>query len=139
MALILNKTEVMEFLDEVFPQVRNSFSIDELEEKSIKMRLLVNDSHLRPGGTVSGPSMFSLADVSVYAMVLGMIGRQALTVTTNCSIDFMRKPKAGKDLIATGKLLKLGRLLAVGDVLLQSEGEDEIVARATLTYAIPLK
>ena len=83
--------------------------------------------------------MFSLADVSVYAMVLGMIGRQALTVTTNCSIDFMRKPKAGKDLIATGKLLKLGRLLAVGDVLLQSEGEDEIVARATLTYAIPLK
>ena len=139
MALILNKTEVMEFLDEVFPQVRNSFSIDELEEKSIKMRLLVNDSHLRPGGTVSGPSMFSLADVSVYAMVLGMIGRQALTVTTNCSIDFMRKPKAGKDLIATGKLLKLGRLLAVGDVLLQSDGEDEIVARATLTYAIPLK
>lgn len=139
MALLLNKTEVMEFLDEVFPQVRNSFSIDELEEKSIKMRLLVNDSHLRPGGTVSGPSMFSLADVSVYAMVLGMIGRQALTVTTNCSIDFMRKPKAGKDLIATGKLLKLGRLLAVGDVLLQSDGEDEIVARATLTYAIPLK
>ncbi|OWU77060.1 PaaI family thioesterase [Phaeobacter sp. 22II1-1F12B] len=139
MALILNKTEVMEFLDEVFPQVRNSFSIDELEEKSIRMRLLVNDSHLRPGGTVSGPSMFSLADVSVYAMVLGMIGRQALTVTTNCSIDFMRKPKAGKDLIATGKLLKLGRLLAVGDVLLQSDGEDEIVARATLTYAIPLK
>lgn len=139
MALILNKTEVMEFLDEVFPQVRNSFFIDELEEKSIKMRLLVNDAHLRPGGTVSGPSMFSLADVSVYAMVLGMIGRQALTVTTNCSIDFMRKPKAGKDLIATGKLLKLGRLLAVGDVLLQSEGEEEVVARATLTYAIPLK
>ena len=139
MALILNKTEVMEFLDEVFPQVRNSFSIDELEEKSIRMRLLVNDSHLRPGGTVSGPSMFSLADVSVYAMVRGMIGRQALTVTTNCSIDFMRKPKACKDLIATGKLLKLGRLLAVGDVLLQSDGEDEIVARATLTYAIPLK
>ena len=139
MALILNKTEVMEFLDEVFPQVRNSFSIDELEEKSIRMRLLVNDSHLRPGGTVSGPSMFSLADVSVYAMVLGMIGRQALTVTTNCSIDVMRKPKACKDLIATGKLLKLGRLLAVGDVLLQSDGEDEIVARATLTYAIPLK
>ena len=139
MALILNKTEVMEFLDEVFPQVRNSFSIDELEEKSIRMRLLVNDSHLRPGGTVSGPSIFSLADVSIYAMVLGMIGRQALTVTTNCSIDFMRKPKACKDLIATGKLLKLGRLLAVGDVLLQSDGEDEIVARATLTYAIPLK
>ena len=139
MALILNKTEVMEFLDEVFPQVLNSFFIDELEEKSIRMRLLVNDSHLRPGGTVSGPSMFSLADVSVYAMVLGMIGRQALTVTTNCSIDFMRKPKAGKDLIASGKLLKLGRLLAVGDVLLQSDGEEEIVARATLTYAIPLK
>jgi uncharacterized protein (TIGR00369 family) len=101
------------------------------------MRLLTAERHLRPGGTVSGPSMFSLADVAVYVMVLGMIGPKELAVTTNCSIDFMRKPVAGVDLVAEGRLIKLGRLLAVGDVHLFSEGSTDMVARATLTYAIP--
>ena len=137
MGLKLDAGEVMAFLDEVFPQVRDDFVIDRLDPMEITMRLKVADRHLRPGGTVSGPSMFALADVSVYAMVLGMIGRQALTVTTNCSIDFMRKPDAGTDLVAEGKLLKLGRLLAVGDIHLRSAGEEALVARATLTYAIP--
>ncbi|WP_109464483.1 PaaI family thioesterase [Albibacillus kandeliae] len=137
MGLKLDAGEVMAFLDEVFPQVRDDFVIDRLDPMEITMRLKVADRHLRPGGTVSGPSMFALADVSVYAMVLGMIGRQALTVTTNCSIDFMRKPAAGTDLVAEGKLLKLGRLLAVGDIHLRSAGEEALVARATLTYAIP--
>jgi len=137
MGLKLDAGEVMAFLDEVFPQVRDDFVIDRLVPMEITMRLKVADRHLRPGGTVSGPSMFALADVSVYAMVLGMIGRQALTVTTNCSIDFMRKPAAGTDLVAEGKLLKLGRLLAVGDIHLRSAGEEALVARATLTYAIP--
>jgi len=66
-----------------------------------------------------------------------MIGPKALAVTTNCSIDFMRKPAAGVDLIAECRLLKLGRVLAVGDVLIRSEGQSEPVARATLTYSIP--
>ena len=139
MALALDKTEVMAFMDEVFPQVKGTYAIDTLEEMSIRMRLIADDRHLRPGGTVSGPAMFGLADCATYAMVLGMIGRQALTVTTNCSIDFMRKPASGLDLIAEGRLLKLGRLLAVADILLRSEGQEAVVARASLTYAIPPK
>jgi len=98
---------------------------------------LVGERHLRPGGTVSGPSIFALADVSVYLAVLAMIGPQGLAVTTNCSIDFMRKPAARTDLIAECRLLKLGRVLAVGEVLVFSEGMTQPVARASLTYSIP--
>ncbi len=101
------------------------------------MRLNVGAHHLRPGGTVSGPSMFGLADVGAYLAILSRIGPVALAVTTNCSIDFMRKPAAGVDLIAKARLLKLGRALAVTDCLLFSEGMDAPVARATLTYSIP--
>ena len=100
-------------------------------------RLLVDNRHLRPGGTVSGPSIFALADVSAYLMTLARIGPKALAVTTNCSIDFMRKPAAGVDLIAKTRLLKLGKLLSVCDVLVFSEGMEAPVARASLTYAIP--
>jgi uncharacterized protein (TIGR00369 family) len=81
--------------------------------------------------------MFALADVAVYLAILSRLGPVALAVTTNCSIDFMRKPKAGVDLLAQTRLLKLGRSLAVGDVLIRSEGMADPVARAGLTYAIP--
>jgi uncharacterized protein (TIGR00369 family) len=137
MSLALDKEELAAYLHEVFPQVRDDFAIDELTEGGVTMRLLTAERHLRPGGTVSGPSMFALADVTVYALVLSRIGRAALAVTTNCSLDFMRKPAAGVDMIAKGKLLKLGRVLAVGDVLLFSEGSDKPVARASMTYSIP--
>lgn len=139
MTLAMNADEVMAYLDEVFPQVRGDFAIDALDEESITIRLLTDERHLRPGGTVSGPSMFALADCAVYMMVLARIGRQAMAVTTNCSLDFMRKPEAGKDLIAECRLLKLGRALAVGDVLIHSDGFDKAVARATMTYSIPPK
>lgn len=137
MALALNKEELSQYLVEVFPQVRDDFAIDALTEDSVIMRLLTAERHLRPGGTISGPSMFALADVSVYAMVLARVGRQALAVTTNCSMDFMRKPDGDAQMIAECRLLKLGRTLAVGDVLMFSEGSDKPVARATLTYSIP--
>lgn len=137
MSLALNIDELAIYLEEVFPQVRNDFAFDLLEEDRLRMRLLVGERHLRPGGTISGPSMFSLADCAVYAMVLARVGRKALAVTTNCSIDFMRKPAAGVDLIADCRLLKLGRVLAVGDVLIFSDGLNKPVARATLTYSIP--
>lgn len=137
MSLALNKDELADFLYEVFPQVREDFAIDALSMKGVTMRLLTADRHLRPGGTVSGPSMFALADVAVYAMVLSRVGRKALAVTTSCSLDFMRKPVAGVDLVAQGRLLKLGRVLAVGDILMFSQGSDQPVARATMTYAIP--
>lgn len=129
--------EMEAFLVSDFPQIDDQFTIEATSEEHLTVRLNVNDSHLRPGGTVSGPSMFALADVSMYLAVLERIGPVALAVTTNCSIDFMRKPEAGKDLIATARLLKLGRVLAVGDVLMFSEGSDKAVARASLTYSIP--
>ncbi|RLK10558.1 PaaI family thioesterase [Ruegeria conchae] len=137
MSLALSKQDLTEYLEEVFPQVHSDFVVEELTETSITMRLRVEDRHLRPGGTVSGPSMFGLADVSVYAMVLARKGRQSLAVTTNSSLDFLRKPEGGTDLIAECKLLKLGRTLAVGDVLMYSDGSDKPVARASMTYSIP--
>lgn len=137
MTLAMTRDELSDYLHEVFPQIRDDFRIDALTPQSVTMRLLTAERHLRPGGTVSGPSMFALADVAVYAMVLARVGRQALAVTTNSSLDFMRKPAADRDLIAECRLLKLGRSLAVGDVLMFSEGSEAPVARATLTYSIP--
>jgi acyl-coenzyme A thioesterase PaaI-like protein len=81
--------------------------------------------------------MFALADVAVYLAILSRLGPVTLAVTTNCSIDFMRKPASGVDLLCKCRLLKLGRVLAVGDALIYSEGQDQPVARASLTYAIP--
>jgi uncharacterized protein (TIGR00369 family) len=125
------------FLDSDFEQVAPMFGVDALNDDVLTVRLRVNDAHLRPGGTVSGPSMFSLADVAMYLAILARIGPVGLVVTTNCSIDFMRKPAAGVDLIAEARVLKLGRILAVGDVLVYSEGLETPVARASLTYSIP--
>lgn len=137
MSLKMTADELMDFLEREFPQVMGEFVIEDLGEMRIRTRLLVGERHLRPGGTVSGPSIFSLADVSVYLAVLAMIGPQGLAVTTNCSIDFMRKPAARTDLIAECRLLKLGRVLAVGEVLVFSDGMAQPVARASLTYSIP--
>ncbi len=134
---VMTADEMTEFLDEVFPQVRGMFGIDELGDNRIVMRLVNDERHLRPGGTVSGPAMFSLADVAAYVAVLANVGRQALAVTTHCSIDFMRKPASGVDLLAEARVLKMGKVLAVIDVLLFSEGSDKPVAHASLTYSIP--
>ncbi|EDM31009.1 Phenylacetic acid degradation-related protein [Roseovarius sp. TM1035] len=139
MSVKMTAADLMSFLDREFPQVSGEFAIEEVGEMHIRTRLLVGERHLRPGGTVSGPSIFALADVSVYLGILAMIGPEGLAVTTNCSIDFMRKPMAGVDLIAECRLLKLGRVLAVGDVLIYSEGMSAPVARASLTYSIPPK
>ena len=128
-----------EFLAREFPQVNGDFRIDTLETDHIVVRLLVGERHLRPGGTVSGPNMFALADVAIYLAILSRLGPVALAVTTSAHVDFMRKPAAHADLIATARLLKLGRQLAVGDVLIHSEGNPEPVARASMTYAIPPK
>ena len=137
MAIRVPADEMTAFLDEVFPQVKGMFAIDRLDEDLLIMRLHASDQHLRPGGTVSGPAMFSLADVAAYVATMARIGKEALAVTTNCSIDFMRKPKAGADVLAHARVLKLGKALSVTDVLLYSEGHPDPVARATLTYSLP--
>lgn len=137
MSLKMDAAELTAFMAREFPQVAEDFVIEHLAEMEVRVRLRVTDRHLRPGGTVSGPSLFALADVGVYLAALAMIGPQALAVTTNASIDFMRKPAAATDLIAECRLLKLGRVLAVGDVLIRSDGMQQPVARASLTYSIP--
>jgi uncharacterized protein (TIGR00369 family) len=128
--------ELQAFLRQEFPQVADEFRVEEAGDE-LALRLIVAERHLRPGGTVSGPAMFGLADVAFYLALLQRIGPVALAVTTNCSIDFLRKPAAGRDLIARARMLKQGRVLAVGDVLIWSEGMEQPVAHASLTYSIP--
>lgn len=135
--LKMDARALQRFLSAEFLQVAEDFTLDRVDMDGLTVRMTVTDRHLRPGGTVSGPSMFALADVGVYLAILSRIGPVALAVTTNCSIDFMRKPVAGADLICEVRILKLGRALAVGDCLLRSEGDVRPVARATLTYSIP--
>ena len=114
------------------------FQILEVTPTGVRVKLATAERHLRPGGTISGPTMFALADVGMYLAILSRIGPEALAVTTNCSIDFMRKPAAGVDLICEAVLHKMGRVLAVGDCMIYSEGLDVPVARASLTYSMPL-
>lgn len=137
MTLQMDAAALTAFLAQDFGQVAEDFSVDRADPAGVTLRLRVADRHLRPGGTVSGPSMFALADVAMYLALLSRIGPVALAVTTNCAIDFLRKPEAGRDLLGDARLLKLGRSLAVGDVMIRSVGKDEPVARASLTYAIP--
>lgn len=135
--LKLDAAGLTAFLEREFGQVARDFAVDRADAAGVALRLVTEERHLRPGGTVSGPSIFALADVAMYLAILSRIGPVALAVTTNCSIDFMRKPAAGRDLVAHARVLKLGRSLAVGDVLVFSDGVADPVARAGLTYSIP--
>ncbi|PHR61133.1 MAG: thioesterase [Robiginitomaculum sp.] len=125
------------FLAREFAPVAKELTVLEADLTGLRLALEVGPQHLRPGGTVSGPSLFGLADIAVYLAILSRIGPRALAVTVNCSIDFMRKPAAGVGLVAHAKLLKLGRVLAVGDVLIYAQGLGAPVARASMTYSLP--
>ena len=132
--------ELRAYLLEVFPQVwsRGDYGIEEVGHMSASVRLNYHPDHLRPGGTISGPAMFALADLALYVAILHEIGRVKLAVTTSLTINFLRKPEPN-DLIGRAKLMKLGKRLAVGEVALYSEGSDEMVAHAVGTYSIPTK
>ena len=136
MPLSMSIDQLHEFMRAEFSQMADSVEVLNLSYGSIETRLKVGPESLRPGGTVSGPAMFALADVTIYLAVLAIIGPRKLAVTTNCSIDFMRKPSPG-DLRAEGRILKMGRRLAVGDVLIFSSEFSEPVARASMTYSLP--
>ena len=133
---LMSKVDLENFLEKEFPQVSSNFKILNTKPNSLSMLMHISDEHLRPGGTVSGPTMFLLADVSFYLATLSMIGPKSLTVTTNCSINFLRKPNIS-DLISETRVLKIGKTLSVGDVLIYSNGIKEPVAHASLTYSIP--
>lgn len=132
--------ELRGYLAEVFPQIwaRGDYGIEEVGPMSATVRLSHHPDHLRPGGTISGPTMFALCDLALYVAILHEIGRMKLAVTTNLSINFLRKPEP-RDLIGRAKLIKLGKRLAVGEVALYSPGQDEMVAHATGTYSIPAR
>lgn len=127
------------FLDETFPQAKEfGFEITELHEGRILLRLPTGAQHLRPGNTVSGPVLMTLADSATYLLVLAHLGPVALAVTTNLNIHFMRKPEAG-ELFATANLLKLGQRIAVAEVRLHGADPSALYAHATVTYSIPPK
>lgn len=129
--------ELESFLHSHFPHMEEgSYRVERAEDGVVEVRMIYHERHLRPGGTIAGSSLMTLADMSMYMVVLAMIGPVALAVTTNLNINFLRKP-APADIIAQARLLKLGKRLAVGEVIMRSEGQDEPVAHATLTYSIP--
>lgn len=134
----LTLDELKLFLSVEFPQLDAGFVVEACGHGTARMRLVVDDSRLRPGGTVSGPSMMALADVALYVALLGAIGPVKLAVTTNFSINFLRRP-APRDVIAECRYIKIGRSLAVGEADLFSDGVAEPVAHVVATYAIPPK
>ena len=129
--------ELSKYVEEIFPQVKDDFEILEISEFGSRVRLKVTFRHLRPGNTVSGPAIFSLVDCTAYMAILAKLGKEALAVTTNCSIDFMRKPSGQTDLIANCEILKFGKTLVVADAKVYSEDTEKPVARASITYSIP--
>ena len=136
MTKFFSKRTMLSFLEDVFPQVDGKIEILYLGEDVASAKLKTTQSDLRPGNTVSGPSMFLLADVTFYIAVLALIGKEPLAVTTNCSINFLRKPDPN-DLVAEARILKRGRKLIMGVVNLKSDGDADLVAHASFTYSVP--
>jgi uncharacterized protein (TIGR00369 family) len=135
----LNADEIGELLSVEFPQAFYpgcGLIIERVDYADVRVRRQYHEGHLRPGGTISGPTMMELADFAMYVAVFSAIGRQPLAVTTNLSINFLRKP-AQADLIAEARLMKVGRRLAVGEVSIYSDGLGDRVAHVTSTYSIP--
>ncbi|WP_293265127.1 PaaI family thioesterase [Neptunomonas sp.] len=137
MTQVMNFDEMQAFLAEQFPQGDQYGVLENLGDGWAEMRLPIDEQHLRPGGTVSGPAMMALADVAMYAALLSRIGPVALAVTINLNINFLRRPKADMDIIARAETLKVGKRLGVGEVYITSRGENDPVAHVTLTYSIP--
>ena len=127
--------DIVKFMATDFPQ--SSSIIEATGNGGATVRHRIGVDELRPGGTVSGPVMMAVADVALYAAILGEIGIVALAVTTNLNINFLRKPSADADIIGVCKLIKVGRTLVIGEVNLYSDGDDRPVAHAVGTYSIP--
>lgn len=132
---MLTTQDVAEFIVKEFPQTK--CIVREVYPDGATVFHKVGPDELRPGGTVSGPILMEVADVALYVAILGQIGIVPLAVTTNLSINFMRKPAADRNIIGVCQLLKVGKSMAVGEVSLYSEGLDELVAHAVGTYSLP--
>jgi uncharacterized protein (TIGR00369 family) len=138
---VMSVSELSALLADTFPQAfspPSPFTVTELFPSGAVLQLDPNDSHLRHGGTVSGPTMFALADIAGYVAILAHVGPATATVSTNVNINFLRKP-ALRPLQARATILKLGKQLVVTDILISSVEDGEILAHATATYSIPPK
>ena len=131
------KQVIAEFLAREFPQ--SKCVVEAIGERTSIISHSIGFDELRPGGTVSGPILMTVADVALYAAVLGELGLVALAVTSNLSINFLRKPAADKDIVGHCKLVKVGRTLVMGEVMLYSRGDEKPVAHVMGTYALPAK
>ncbi|MFA6268125.1 MAG: PaaI family thioesterase [Pseudolabrys sp.] len=139
-ASVMTAEDIGVLLEKEFPQAffpGSGLSIERVNYGDVRIRKAFHEDHLRPGGTVSGPTMMELADFAMYVAVFSAVGPQPLAVTTNLNINFLRKPAAA-DLIAEARLMKVGKRLAVGQVNLYSDGEAEPVAHVTSTYSLPV-
>ncbi|MDX5592618.1 PaaI family thioesterase [Pseudovibrio sp. SPO723] len=135
----MSAEEVTRFLDNVFPQMHAQgriYQVEAIEDKKAVVLVTAGKQQLRPGGTVSGPTLMTLADFASYAAILGNVGPKALAVTTNLNINFLRKAEAGV-LVATCRIIKLGKRLVVTDCEIMPQGGGEMIAHATSTYSIP--
>src|SRR3954453_1971926 len=132
-------SEVEAFLLTEFPQAfrGGDISIESADGATCLLRQRYSDQMLRPGGTVSGPTLMALADCAMYVVLLSAIGPVGLAVTVNLSINFLRKGPPGQDVLAAARLLKLGKRLAVGEVNLLSGTTPDPIAHVTATYSIP--
>ncbi|NCX90841.1 MAG: PaaI family thioesterase [Rhodobacteraceae bacterium] len=137
MKLQFSISELSSYLDEVFPQVVNRYRIVDLQQGYARVIQNITQENLRPGGTVSGPTIFSLVDIGMYILLLAHIGKEPLAVTTNCSIDFLKKPTMDEELFADCNLLKLGKTLVFGEVLVKSSEKETLLARSSITYYRP--
>jgi len=136
---VMSAAEVEKLLEREFSQVMSRGSAIVIEDAwrgGCRVRRAFSEKSLRPGGTISGPTMMGLTDFAMYVAILASIGPVPLAVTTSLNINFLRKPEQ-RDLVAEARLIKLGKRLAVGEVEIYSDGEDEMVAHATATYSIP--
>lgn len=135
---VMTPDDLHRFLKDEFPQAPPGISVESVTDTTIRVRQRTEGRHLRPGGTISGPTLMAMVDCGFYLLLLARLGPVALAVTTSLNINFMRKPDPGH-LVGEGRLLKLGRTLAVGDFTIWNEGEKDPVAHATVTYSIPPK
>jgi uncharacterized protein (TIGR00369 family) len=137
----LTRKELVALLQAEFPEASHAvgdYEIEEVWHGGCRLRRRHHVGSLRPGGTISGPVMMALADFTMYVAVLSAIGWVPLAVTTNLTINFLKKP-AARDLLAEARLIKLGKRLAVGEVDIRSDGDDDLVAHVVSTYSIPAK
>ncbi|MDR9439691.1 MAG: PaaI family thioesterase [Halomonas sp.] len=132
---VMTAAAIEDFLDEIFPQ--RTGTIEGVDEMRATMSLAIEDEHLRPGASVSGPTLMGLADVCLYVAILAQIGPEPMAVTSDLHCRFLRRPRGDRDVIANARILKLGRRLAVGEVQLFSDGDERPVALVTATYALP--